>query len=228
MLAPWAGRTVAEYAWANPDVLDELRTAGDRDAFVRWVGNAHTRDRDAAAERGTAVHDAIELWLKGQEVEYTEEVGVYLLPLMAFLDAWQIQPLYQELIVASRQHRYAGKFDLIGVSPLLNCGRPFIADFKTSRSAHGEAALQMAAYAKAEFMNGPDGTEIPVPEVDAAFVFHVTPGETLCLPAAESIQEVDEHYGLFLDALAVYRGATARRKALKPALVLPESVAAAA
>lgn len=214
-LVPWAAKTAAQYAIDNPGAtLEEIKGAPDR-------------DRDDAGRRGTLVHDLIEKIMRGEDPEIPDEVAAHIAGFLAFAAEWKLTSVYQECIVAHAGLRYAGKFDLIGISPLINRGKPFILDFKTSRSVHDEAALQMSAYARAEFMIHPEtGEEMQIPKVSASFVAHVTAEGTELYPCAESHLELRRHHRLFREALAVYRSATPRRHALKKPLPSPLATAA--
>lgn len=214
-LVGWAARTVAQAAIDNPG------------ATYEELAEAHTKARDAAGVRGTTVHTIAENLLAGDAVEIADDVWPYVKGLIAFLKEWQIAPLYQECIVASRTWKYAGKFDLIGTSPHLNNGEPFLLDWKTSKNVYGDTALQVAAYATAEFMVYPvTGLEAPLPEVTATYVAHIQPGETKIHPLATSRTEILTHQEWFLDALRVYRGNTPRKNALKTQLTHPNQEAA--
>jgi hypothetical protein len=51
-----------------------------------------------------------------------------------------------------------------------------IVDFKTGTAVYPEVALQLAPYARAEFIGAPDGlTELPMPDVALGAVLHLTP-----------------------------------------------------
>ncbi|MBQ1163885.1 hypothetical protein KBZ21_38450, partial [Streptomyces sp. A73] len=66
--------------------------------------------------------------------------------------------------VASRTWWYSGTPDVIGDVP---DGRRLICDYKSGRSGiWGETALQLAAYARAEFYLDEHGIEQPIPHVD--------------------------------------------------------------
>lgn len=52
-------------------------------------------------------------------------------------------------------------------------GRRVLIDYKTGKGVYPEVALQLAAYRHAEFIGAPDGSEIPMPEVDACVVLHI-------------------------------------------------------
>jgi len=74
-------------------------------------------DATAAMQRGTAVHRACELIVRGILDPTTLDEAIYD-DVHAFADWWavaQIQPLLVETIVGSRQYRFAGRIDLFGV-----------------------------------------------------------------------------------------------------------------
>jgi hypothetical protein len=70
-----------------------------------------------AAKRGTAVHDALEVWAKtgakpDPEMFPIEERG-YVLGLLAFLnDVPSAEPLASEVMVGSLEHEFAGRYDI--------------------------------------------------------------------------------------------------------------------
>jgi hypothetical protein len=54
-----------------------------------------------------------------------------------------------------------------------------IVDFKSGRAVYSEVALQLAPYARAEFVGAPDGvTELPMTRPDVGAVLHLRPDET--------------------------------------------------
>lgn len=215
-LIDWAAREVATYATENPG------------ADYETLSTAHRIKRDTAGIRGTVIHNIAEALLNGEAVEVADDVWPYVEGLVDFIREWKITPLHQECIVAHEKLNVAGKFDLVCTSPYLNSGQPILLDWKSSKKVYGETALQTAAYTLADFMVTPDGEEVPVPKITATYVVHIAPGESTIYPLATNRQEISDHFSLFLDALRVYRGATPRRKALKPALTHPNQKEAAA
>lgn len=163
-LVDWAAREVAEYVADNPDDVDSHREAG-RQQLVDHLKTRHKAARDKAASRGTSIHAYAEQLVAGAEVDAPEELVGHIEACARFLDDWRIEPVVVERPVASRAWWYSGTPDLIGDLP---DGRRVIADWKTGRSGiWGETALQLAAYANAEFYLDTGDTEQPVPHVDA-------------------------------------------------------------
>lgn len=70
-----------------------------------------------AGDRGQAVHDALEHWANTGELPdvsiYPPTQAGYVRGLLAFLqDVPSAKPIASEVIVASREHKYAGRYDL--------------------------------------------------------------------------------------------------------------------
>jgi hypothetical protein len=218
-LVYWAGKTVAEYVEANPLEIESLRTREGVD-FVRELAGVPAKVRDDAGVTGTAVHDFAEaLAATGTVEDVPDELAGYVEGYADFLDRFQITPLLMERPCASRKDWYAGKFDMIGTSPLLNDGAPIMIDLKTSKFVYGETGLQTAAYSLAEFYMDEDGKEQPLPEIVATYVAHVTPmdrigpnaryGEaplgTTLYPLAKNRDEMKGHYAMFLAAAYTHK-----------------------
>jgi hypothetical protein len=126
--------------------------------------------RDDAATRGTTFHDFAERIMKGEEVDVPEEQVGLVESALAFMDDYRVEPLLIEVCVGSREHRYAGKLDLIADSTL---GRA-IFDWKSSKRIYASTAFQNMGYAHAEFYcDGEGGEEKPIPEVEASFGVHI-------------------------------------------------------
>jgi hypothetical protein len=237
----WSGKTVAEYVEANPAEIESLRARDDVD-FVRELAAIPAKIRDEAGVKGTAVHDFAEILATTGTVEdVPEELAGYVEGYADFLDRFQITPLLMERPCASRQDWFAGKFDMIGTSPLLNDGKPVMIDLKTSKYVYGETGLQCAAYSLAEFYIDEDGNEHPLPEIVATYVAHVTPmdrdGEnarygdaplgTTLYPLAKNRDEMKGHYAMFLAAAYTHK-TTKLREAIVGEPVQPEQKAEAA
>jgi hypothetical protein len=173
MLVNWAAKTVAEYVADNFEAVRTVAAQG-RDEVVDLLKGAHRRDRDRAAARGTDVHALAEELLHGREVEVPEHLAGFVDGYVDFIDRWQLQPVVTEKPCASREWWYAGTFDAIadiGAGQLK--GKRLLLDWKTSKGVYGETAMQLAAYAHAEFYADDDG-EHDMPDVDGLAVVHVT------------------------------------------------------
>ena len=189
-LPAWAAKAAAEYAIAN---LDRLRLLPAGQA-VREVKRAPWQQRDQAAELGTAVHAAIEADAAGRpRPELPDQAGPLLAAYERFTADHRPAWLASEATVFSRRYGYAGTLDAIAAL----AGRPglVLLDVKTGRGVYPEAALQLAAYAHADFAGQLDGTETPLPEVEGGAVLHLRPVGRAVLEA-------------FLAALAVFRWTT--------------------
>lgn len=233
----WAGGVVAEFV-SDPDNAGKVAEllAGDREDSIKFLQLLPNKERDAAAERGTEVHDLAEKLATTGEVDAPEELVGFIEGYLDFLDRWQITPVLVEVVLGNREHWYSGKVDLLATSPLLMsqadiaAGKLIQIDLKTSKGVYAETALQTAAYARAEFYM--DGVkEVPMPEVVKNFVGHLTPMDreginaryegsplgTSLYPLATSPAEIDEHFQQFLHAKAVHEDAKARgKKKLQP------------
>lgn len=166
-LVGWGIKSVAEYAVNHWDALAEENVA-DR---LKTLKGSPYADRDAAANRGTAVHALAEQLVQGVEVEVPDELAGHVESYVRFLDDWRIEPVLVERTVVNYTVGYAGTLDLICEVP--GIGR-VLADVKTNRSGvYGDTAFQLAAYRYAEFFIADDGTEQPMPEVAGCYVIHV-------------------------------------------------------
>jgi hypothetical protein len=111
--------------------------------------------RDAKADIGTAVHDAItKVGVEDKLIPldtYQPEVKGYM---RAFARFWFEQDptfIAQELIVASVEYRYAGRFDLIAEIS----GKRWLLDFKSSGGLYTEYSEQLRLYELA-YLEEPD------------------------------------------------------------------------
>jgi hypothetical protein len=167
-LVNWAARTAAEYAVDNWAELTDAPISERLDQ----IRNAPNANKNAAALRGTKLHDAAQQ-LQGRG---TVDVEPSQLPLveayMKFCQDWDLRAEYVESAVYSVTHGYAGTLDLIAV---LSDGQRWLLDLKTSKGVYGDMALQQAAYRYAEFLadGDVDGQHIPMPQVDAVGIVHV-------------------------------------------------------
>lgn len=196
-LVGWAAKTVAEYV-ANRLTLDpDDRHVADRliadlrelasqskDARRHWkdgppgpltiadtLKGVTYADRDAAGRRGTEVHVLAQAYMAGEKIQIPEALEGHVASYVRFVEEWKPTHELVERTVINRQHRYMGTLDLI--ADLVGLGRCLV-DLKTGRTGiYAETALQQAAYRNAETLLEPDGTEIPMPEVDGCYALWV-------------------------------------------------------
>jgi genome maintenance exonuclease 1 len=140
-----------------PSVTSVLNYFPKNQFFHSWLKDVgHNADIIAqkAAGEGTQVHNAIERFINGEEIEWIDQYGkaIYNLDvwkmILKFADFWNTHK--PELIVAeyhlfSDVHEYAGTADLV---VRLN-NKIWLLDIKTSNSLHTSYGLQLSAYAMA-------------------------------------------------------------------------------
>jgi hypothetical protein len=145
-LVNWATRVTRDFikkelfAFRRADSLKDL----DIDILLAKSTKEHDRVRDAAADRGIAVHSCIASYIDNKGKTALEKEPV-LLAFREWQNAAQFVPIASEKLVFSREHGYAGTAGLIGT---LN-GRLAVLDIKTGRGVYPEYKLQLAAYAVA-------------------------------------------------------------------------------
>lgn len=155
---------VWEYALRPSVVGDEVVNV---EAIMKALELRVDKIKDATADRGNNVHDALEMWAMTGELpdpsKFKGEQQGYVTALVAFLNDSRIVPRQSEVLVGSLEHRYAGRFDLECHSPFdttvvtkvfprakpkhvqlpIGIGR---LDLKTSKDIYYNTLLQLAGY----------------------------------------------------------------------------------
>ncbi len=105
---------------------------------------------EKAAQRGTAVHRAVELHLQDDldELSLAPEIADYFYAYWKFEREFRYRAEHAELRVFSNKFRYAGTLDLAGPDPISKRGEAII-DIKTSRELMPSVGPQLAAYERA-------------------------------------------------------------------------------
>lgn len=194
-LGAWAAKMVAEYAYDRRDKWDDMTKA----EAVRLLKGAPWEKRDAAGDVGTAVHHAVEALVLGQSPPpYPDDIADHMAHFNRFVSDYRPEWYAAEAAVFSRTHKYAGTLDgIVGIG-----GKTYILDVKTSKAVYPDTyPLQLAAYAHAEFIGLPDGSEGTIPPLDGGLILHLT------AKGYEVIQvRIDEVvFHSFLYVLAAYR-----------------------
>lgn len=190
----WAAKVVAQHVVdMDLDDLDVLRRLG-REAAVGALKNIPWAQRNAAAVRGTEVHNIAEKVITGQDVPIPEHLFGHVEAVVAFLDEWQVKPVLVEKVVGSYAFGYCGTFDLIGDLP---DGRRVLFDYKTSAGIYPDMALQLAAYRWADVFVAEKDLELPMSEVriDEAKAVHVRADgyDVIPLDTSESVFKIFCH-----------------------------------
>lgn len=178
-LTEWAARSVAEFVADNQIEVSALY-GENRDQMVNILKGTPYRERDAAANRGTEVHAIAEKLVKGEQVEVPGEIAGYVDAYVRFLDQWSPKPVLVEAPIGNRKWNLAGTLDLVAELP---GGEMALMDVKTSKGVYPEVALQLAAYANAEFYME-DGQEWPMKHlgITTGYVIHVRDGSYQVIP----------------------------------------------
>lgn len=194
----WAAGVVADFALSNLRQLSwTLESAGYGPAR-RMLTEIPNEKRDTAGARGTEVHLLAERYIRDEEIEVSDTVMPYVRGYANYISDFNPTSVHEELVVASREHMYAGRLDSIQRVPALGLIQ---VDYKTSRGVYGEHALQCAAYEHAEVYVDVEGNEVPMPVLDGSFILHIQPDTYDLIP----VQTDDAVFRKFLTALANYR-----------------------
>jgi len=188
-LPRWAARVVAEQAVAMRDSLPKL----DEAEAVDMLKGSPWRKSTRAADRGTTIHSYLEARMRDEDPqEISGEAALYRKAADQFLDEWNPEPLHLELTVFGPD--YAGTGDMWAV---LNNGATAVLDYKTSKAIYPEAALQLAALARAQLT--PDGGIAPT--VDEAWVIRIGHDGY----EAQRVADIDYNYQAFRACLQAWR-----------------------
>lgn len=189
-LLNWAGDATAEYAVDNWDALTGLPYS----ERLKKIKGGRYEKRDAASNKGTAVHAMAERLIADEKVTVPDELVGYVNSCVRFLNEFDVRAEFVEAVVYSETHRHVGTVDLIAevllpdMPEYAHIGRDDdgysrgLLDWKTSRSGiFGEVALQLVAYRHSEFLidpkcsdDAPDADRVlGMPEVDFTAGIHV-------------------------------------------------------
>jgi hypothetical protein len=169
-LINWAKKFTAEVAYDHFSTLAEMHASDDRDGAIDWLKNAAFRMRDKAADLGSVVHASCEAVALGKPIPpWPKSAEPRMEGFKSFLIDCAPDFHNVEASVYNRPEHYAGTLDAICT---IN-GRRYLLDTKTGKGVYPEVGLQLAAYRFAEFIGLPDGSEAPMPEVDACAVLHL-------------------------------------------------------
>jgi hypothetical protein len=114
------------WEWGDDTYTGELADPSKPITNVEALMRAHSmrvdKVKEEAGDRGTTVHDALEMWatigqLPDPNTFPLEQAG-YVRGLIAFLEDSKITPRQSEVLVGSYEYGYAGRFDLECESPL--------------------------------------------------------------------------------------------------------------
>jgi hypothetical protein len=164
--------------WAANLAADKAMELADSGLLPRLIRDdaryAHKEAKESAATLGTIVHGMCEYRLLGGVVDlslYDKPAIKRYKQFCNWLDAYKVEPLHVEATVYNDDSLYAGSCDLMALVD----GVPTIIDFKTSKGVYPTVALQMAAYAHAEYILTDEGEKVALPEFQRGAVLHIKP-----------------------------------------------------
>lgn len=173
-LTNWIIKQIADFAVANLQMLSE-RDPDDAKDLVR--ASRYTTSKEAA-DIGDQVHGVIEDLALGRPVAL-DPYPTYVAKMWEELnEEFEIEVLHSEATIINRTVGYAGSADLMVKIRKRGSGDPFrtaVVDAKSGKSIYGSVALQLVAYAKAEKILLPDGSELPMPPIQETYALHVRP-----------------------------------------------------
>jgi hypothetical protein len=140
-----------------PSVSSILNYFPKNQFFHSWLKDVgHNSDIIAskAAGEGTQVHNAIEDFLQGNEINWVDEYGnvKYNLDvwkmILKFADFWNT---HKPTLICAEYHLFSDNFKYAGTADLVVMikDKRWLIDIKTSNSLHTSYDLQLAAYSKA-------------------------------------------------------------------------------
>lgn len=185
-LVKWHREQVALAAIANAERLVTDRVAGNVDAAVAYLLAVRT-EGTVGRERGSRIHAVLESILRREAVVVDPRDVPAIEGARAWLNERQIRPLEVEAFLIHETLGYGGTCDLIAEID----GETWLLDWKTSKSVawpsgqvYVDLKLQLAAYARAEFIARPaDSTRYPIPAITRYGIVHVTDAGTRLYPA---------------------------------------------
>ncbi len=176
-LQTWYAKRAAEDALQVNTTHPGLMNAKPLEA-IKWISSAALRTSNSAAELGDKVHNAVEMLALGQDPEITVEMGGYVKSWKKFINDCNPEFLFLEATgygevttLNGIKKGFAGTADFIAK---IN-GKVFIGDYKTGKSIHTEAALQLAALAHTtEIFDEKTEAMQATPKIDGGLVVHLT------------------------------------------------------
>lgn len=168
----------AQCAVDDHDIVAAMLAKDDKAAAINHIKGSRFRDMNKKANRGTIVHAAVEAYLNGKPMtkkqmqDRLDETNTpkalwqstagMIAGVMEFLFDAEPEVFYGEHALYNRTHEYAGTADILGRLRVGGAQHNAVIDVKTSKSIYDEVALQLVAYARAEFVGLNDGTEAPL------------------------------------------------------------------
>ena len=143
-LIPWAEKNAREGVFNVLEGYDgRMNDVTFRAKVAEVVKDASKADHASNRERGTNIHNAVDLYLTDGTEDDHEEVAPALEAVKAWLADLKLEVIGSELLAYSPKWQLGGTIDFLGRYP---DGRVLLADFKTGKHVYNEHIIQLAAY----------------------------------------------------------------------------------
>lgn len=209
-IAPWASKMAAMYVVEEYPIIADLITRGQGKAAIDLIKGAPWRKRDKAADLGTTIHHCIEAINEGKEYTPPDEVTAQLGYFANWVDAFKPDIHMSEGTIFNKQYNYAGTLDIVARIDGLN----WLIDVKSGSGVYPEHAMQIAAYARGEFIGYQDGSSDVMPIIDKGAVLHIRPTGYAFVPVSIAKEVFDS----FLYCREMFRWV----EDIAPHVILPE------
>jgi hypothetical protein len=219
-LPGYYAKLVSEYAVAN---FSQLKYAAERFGPDVAIGQLKAVPNRPNPEGliGDEVHDAIDRYHQGEQIEDFETVTAKHMfeRYLEFFGKHRPKVVRTEFTVWSYKHGYAGSGDL-----MWRLGdRLWIVDSKTGTRVYPKVAMQNAALANADVIIEEDGTEKVMPSIDNLGVLHIRPRSCRLY----ELQHTDAAFAAFLALKTAFDWIRFEKQdtiPLMPVLQVPEGV----
>jgi hypothetical protein len=174
-LSGWAGYQTGLLAMEVLPQLTRVRGPYARRQLAEWLGQVNQRIMSEAGALGGHLHTAIEAYIRGEAIPgFTEKEQEFWTAFLNFVAIERPRFVATELKLAHIEDGWAGTADCYAYLPRRKDGL-WLLDWKTSKKAYAEFALQLAAYQRALIAWEKDGTQIELPKVEQCAVVHIRP-----------------------------------------------------
>lgn len=192
-LADWAAKQAAQWVVDNREDLDSFPDA----VLFNLIATAHERTRDEASAKGDTVHNSAEAKVKGEDDGNSPK---HMKQLDDFLRVSGFTPIRTELTLWNENEGYAGTADLLAKD---RNGRMVLIDYKTGRSVWNEAAIQLEALARCDYILNVHGVREEFNYIHTVGVLHLRPQSWWWHPI-QDVEVRQSNYEVFLACLSVY------------------------
>jgi hypothetical protein len=183
-----------------------------RECITYWLADRHNRVRDDAADLGVKLHDIAEQdALFGEGAHVDDDVRPFVDQYRRWARTFKPEFHASEMTVISRKWGFAGTLDAIlsiaeMPKPLTHLSTlPVCVDWKSSKSVDICKGWQVVAYANADAVLLPDGSELPMPDIKGGLIVHIRPDKV----QMREVYLTDANFQSFIHMLRVVEGLSA-------------------